>query len=450
MNEWQDAEQRIERAQQYCEARRWHEALEEIDEALQINPHHKSWWNTKAYVLDQLERYEEAIEAYEEALRLGGHDRDLVATLAYDCVKVGDFGRAIEIFEDLTRQHPDYEPAFCNLISLYGQLGDHDRAEQMFYLAQHIEEECPHCFWHLGCSLWSRDEIRRAVYCWQRVIEIDPTYRGVRRRIGDAYARLGDIEIAREYYLAEYREQPGDVGLLLDLGELLLANGRVNEASQKFRQAIELDIHNAEAYVLLGDCLIQSNDDDAAQNAYETAIMIDDRVPGIHYKLGHKLMEVGRYAEARKVFDDGLDQEPNDLAALMAAGNCALEIGDPDSAEAYFSRLIELDGRLPGAYHNLGVCHFLRSEYEQGIQQCEAAIELKADYGLARQKLVLANIQLGRWAEARRVLDESLALDPENSAYNQLRSRLRHRRLAAMARTVFQTLTGRRERSTVS
>ena len=70
MNDWVDAEERIERAQRYCESKRWAEALEEVEKALEIHPHNASWWNSKAFLLDQLGRYAEAIDAYRSCLEL--------------------------------------------------------------------------------------------------------------------------------------------------------------------------------------------------------------------------------------------------------------------------------------------------------------------------------------------------------------------------------------------
>ena len=53
MNDWFEAEQRVERAQQLAESRRWTEALAELDAALEINPSNGVWLAHRGYVLDQ-------------------------------------------------------------------------------------------------------------------------------------------------------------------------------------------------------------------------------------------------------------------------------------------------------------------------------------------------------------------------------------------------------------
>lgn len=51
---------------------------------------------------------------------------------------------------------PEFEPSYCNRIITYAEMGQHDMAEQMFYLAQQIDEECPLCYYNIGNSLASR------------------------------------------------------------------------------------------------------------------------------------------------------------------------------------------------------------------------------------------------------------------------------------------------------
>jgi len=59
MNEWNDAELRVEKAQELFEQHRWLEALDELQAAIAINPYNGSWFFNTGLTLDELERYEE-------------------------------------------------------------------------------------------------------------------------------------------------------------------------------------------------------------------------------------------------------------------------------------------------------------------------------------------------------------------------------------------------------
>lgn len=440
MSDWVDAEHRIERAQELCESKCWEEALSEIDQALSIHPTNSSWWCSRGFLLDQLGRHDEAIESYESALELNPNDLDIMMALGLNYALIGALVKAIEVFERLANLYPDCEPAFCHRIKIYADLGEHELAEEMFYLAQQLDEFCPHCFWHLGESLYACLEIQRAVYCWQQVLELDPLYRGARHRIADAYKRVGEFDKAEEYYLAEFRQDPSRTDLLLDLAEMLLQNGRSAEAIDRCRHAIDFDPLDVRAFVLLGDAYRDAGDESLALQAYESATGLDETLPGVQHKLGTVFMKLGYFPEARKALQAELGLQPSEPSTLMHAGNCALELGRPDEAAEYFERLVQVDDAVPGAHHNLAVCHFMRNRFEEGIRQCELALSLKDDYSLARHKLVLANMHLGRWSQAKRLLAEALTLDPENEALRKLQKRLPYRRLASWARQLTGTL----------
>src|SRR4051794_17486810 len=70
MNDWDDAERRVEKAQELFEQRRWQEALEELRAATSINPYNGSWFFNIGLTLDELDRYEEALDAYRQALEI--------------------------------------------------------------------------------------------------------------------------------------------------------------------------------------------------------------------------------------------------------------------------------------------------------------------------------------------------------------------------------------------
>src|SRR4029453_8707766 len=74
MNDWEDAERRVEKAQELFEQRRWPEALEELRAATSINPYNASWFFNIGLTLDEMERFEEAIEAYQQALEIDPED----------------------------------------------------------------------------------------------------------------------------------------------------------------------------------------------------------------------------------------------------------------------------------------------------------------------------------------------------------------------------------------
>ena len=65
--------------------------------------------------------------------------------------------------------------------------------------------------------------------------------------IARAFWQKGDLERARLHYQKEWRLSPRNVDALLEMGRLLVQIGRVAEAGERLRRAIELAIAEAAA-----------------------------------------------------------------------------------------------------------------------------------------------------------------------------------------------------------
>src|ERR1019366_103170 len=101
MNDWNDAEQRVEKAQELFEQHRWQEALEELQAATAINPYNGSWFFNIGLTLDEMDRYEEAIHAYRRALQIDTDDLQAMNHLGVDLYRIGQHDKAIETFNKI-------------------------------------------------------------------------------------------------------------------------------------------------------------------------------------------------------------------------------------------------------------------------------------------------------------------------------------------------------------
>jgi tetratricopeptide (TPR) repeat protein len=434
MSDWLEAEQRVERAQQLFESQRWAEALAELEVALSINPHNASWQAQCGFLLDELDRPDEAVGAYQRALELEPGDSEVAIALGTALTRLERHAEALVVFEELSRRYPALEAGYCHRVGIYAELGRHDQAEQMFYLAQQLDETCPHCFFHMGKSLAARGRTERAIYCWQRVLELEPGYAGVKRRIGQAYRAQGKLDRAREFYLAELRDDPGDTELLYELADLALAQGQVASAAAKFALILEVDPEYIEAQFALGKIWLRKSCPGEALKCFEAIVLArggEVDLPGFDAKLGEALFRLGRYPEACQSVQVGIEKDPRNLQLLALMGDILLAWERPLKAADCFRRVLALDPSNPCAHNNLGVCLLQAGRYNAGLEHYLEAIRLKPDYLSAMHNAVLAHLRLAQWRPARSLLARARRLSPDNTALQRLsrriwRFRLRH------------------------
>lgn len=422
MNDWLDAETRAERALQLSESQKWREALNELEAALAINPHDSFWHAQRGQILDQLDQFAEAVEAYRQSLDLEPDNLEINTALGIDLIRIGQYEQAVHHFERLSKSYPDYEPAYCHRIAAYTRMGQHDRAENMFYLAQQLNENCPSCFHHIAESLACRGFYAKALYCWQRTLEIEPDFPCVRQRIAEIHRQEHNYEKAREFLLAALRRDPGNTDILAELGDLLIEVGDFEGAEAEFRQVLALNPTAVRAHVVLGLMASRKDDPDTAIRYFRTALALDQHFPGLRAQIGEAELRRGNHREALHHLSLALEDDGNDRLALMAMGNCLLEIFRPTEAQTYYERLIELEpiSAGAGAHHNLAVCRFLQNDLEGGIRHCLTALEIEPENIMAIHKLTLAYLHLGRWGQAREIIRRGLRIDPNHLGLNKL------------------------------
>ncbi|MBI3835905.1 MAG: tetratricopeptide repeat protein [Planctomycetes bacterium] len=437
MSDWLDAEKRVERAQQLSESQRWAEALAELDAAVAINPENALWHAQRGFLLEELNRPVEATGAYERSLEIEPGDRDVAMALGAALARQGRHANALTVFENIARQHSDFEPAYCHRIFVYAQLGRHDQAEEMFYRAQEIDEDCPHCFYYMGESLSMRSLTDRALFCWQKVLDLDPEYVGVNHHIAEAMRIKGDLQSAREYLLRELRNDPGNTDLLLDLADLALQSGDKDGAVTKLEQVIELEPRHAEAYYQLACIQLEQERVAKALTSFEVALSLADgrtEFPNFDARYGETLLRSGKPEDAKARLERALRRDANDHRAMFLLAECLLSLKKPEEAANCCRRALALDDRNGCLHHQLSICLLHMKKYEGSLEHALRAVELDPALTDALFHSAIAAVRLRRWGFAKTQLRTLLQAEPNHQPALSLLKGLWRIRFAAMFR----------------
>ena len=425
MNDWVDAESRAERAYDLYEQGKWTEAAVELKAALDINPYNAAWHFNLALTLESLEQYDAACLSYERALDLEGNDVETLNCLGVNLTRIGRYEEAIEKFDKAQKHDPNYEPAYCNRIVTYTEMGDHDSAELMFYLAREIREECPLCYYNMGNSFFARQQNKKAISCWQESVRIDPTHRHGHARIAEALWMDGDLEGAGHHYQSELVLVDGDdVDVMLDYGDLLTEMGEYERALEQFEKALALEPDSAEAHFLLGELAAKQQKYTEAEFRFRQAIELDPKYPGAHTKLARILLRRDTTDAAVTHLLAELDNCAGDAELLSELGELLIEAGQLSQANIAFKRLVSLQPDDSKAQHNLAVSFFMLDKMDEGINHCRKAIKIKPDYSLALYNMALAFLQKGLLPRARRYASQALMAAPSDEEVRDLSRQL--------------------------
>lgn len=134
-----------------------------------------------------------------------------------------------------------------------------------------------------------------------------------------AQARVeGDLELAIDYIHEFHLACGPNADSCFELGNLLFEVGRFQSASERFRQAVELDRDCCEAWNQLGNAEIKLNRLQAAYAAFVRAIEIDSTMPEALFNAGVAAEQIGLTFEAIRHYQDLLAIDPWTLRASKA------------------------------------------------------------------------------------------------------------------------------------
>jgi tetratricopeptide (TPR) repeat protein len=376
LNDWEQAEKKAIEAQELYENGEMLDALDKLDEAVAMNPNCSSWHFNRGLTLDALGKYEEAIACYQSAMELSPDDVEAMNCLAVDYTRTVQYDQAIELFEKITTIDPAFEPAYCNRIITYTEMEQHDLAEQMFYLAQQINPECPICFYNIGNSLFTQGKYGRAIWCWEKTATLESTHPQINYRIAQACWADKQYDKAKEYFLKELREQPGNIETLLDYGIFLLEINQVKRAEEKFQWVLELRPDFAPATFYLGEIRRTEGQTEEAIRYYRKAIQLDDTCPGAHYRLAQLLMYLGKTEEIYDLLEAELKLDCEDNQVLLSIGRMLLQIEKFETATHCFLRILDSNPNEGRAYFGMSAVLMHKKDIAGCLQFLEHSISL--------------------------------------------------------------------------
>jgi tetratricopeptide (TPR) repeat protein len=424
MNDWMDAEARVDRAHKLYQKGRWVEAAAELRAAISTNPYNAPWHFNLGLTLEAMEDYTGAVDAFQAARDLEPDDVESLNACGVNLTRLGRYAESLACFEKIVNIDPNYEPAYCNRIITYTEFGQHDDAELMFYLARQIKDECPLCYFHIGMSFYNRKLYDRAIDCWNQTLRLAPDNPQTHARLGDAYWAKNDLTQAAFHYRQELDVTGPEPDALLDLGEVLLEMDQLDEAERCFRRALKASPQHAAGYFCLGELAEKRNDLRSAELCFRRVLSLDRNYPGVHARLGRVLLRTNRRQEAGKHILAELKRSGDDPHSLQELGELLIEARLTDRAHSVLSRLVELSPADAHAQHNLAVSCFMMDRLDEGITHCRKALKLNPEYPLALYNMALAYLHKGQTAKARRYTARAMTLAPNDENILRLSRRL--------------------------
>jgi tetratricopeptide (TPR) repeat protein len=240
-----------------------------------------------------------------------------------------------------------------------------------------------------------------------------PGWEGMVRSSIEAYMK-GDLEAAFES-IKGVPDTISEPRFFVYRASLLLAVGRVDEASKDIERALSLNPNYSDAFALQSIIAVVQNEKEKALDIARKAVEAGPKSASALIALSYAQQSNFDLEGALESLKQAVQVNPNNALAWARLSELYLSFARLDEALEAAQRAVALDPNLARTQIVLGFAYLTQVNITESKRAFERAIEFdQADY-LARLGLGLAIIRQGNLQEGRREIEIAASLDANNS-----------------------------------
>ena len=358
------------------------------------------------------------------------------------------FQRALDI-------SPKNQTALMFLGETQLALNRNQEAEQTFRRLTSLDEKDSRQVY--GLFLFQQGRRQEAVLELERLAKEDPKDRGARTRLVAAYQAVNRLPDARKVLDAALAKNPKDLDALVQRSELLILDGKYNQAELDLNQVLRLNPGSAEVHYIFAKLHQARRADLSYRQELTEALRIQPFALGVRLELAQSLLSANAARPALQLLDEAPESQRRSLD-LLAERNWALwgvgdlpamrkgiDLGlgqqrspefltqegywkgrtrDLSGAVAAFEAALKLDPGRVKALDGLTQAYFAQNKRPEGLQKAKAYAALSLKSAAVQQfvgKLLMAN---GDRTGARTALNAAKAAAPQSHEADLLLAQL--------------------------
>lgn len=226
----------------------------------------------------------------------------------------------------------------------------------------------------------------------------------------DHYQKNGNKQLASLHYQKALAKRPESMAAAIGLSNILILEGKLDDAFQLLQDALENDENNVAALTLMGN--IARNRGDLGRSleylnkAYQQAPNNPEVLTELAITNDHMGQERLTYAEP--LYKKVVSLKPHSSAAYNNLGFNYLLQGRHQDAAKSFNRALSLDPGNKRAKNNLGAAYLLNNQSDEALKLFQDTVGQAAAYN----NLGYILMTRGDWKQAEKAFKKALQLNP--------------------------------------
>lgn len=359
----------------------------------------------------------------------------------------GARAEATAILKEITRQAPDYLPAWGALakiaykekrydeslafleyifnrdpLNLEGLLfrsdvllakGDVKLALEGLDRLEETYSHAPAVKYQLARAYLQNDDPTQAVVALNQALVLNPDYVDAMLLLGEANVRAGDAHSAIASMQSLLQKHPNLIQAQVVLAAAYRSLGRLDDAAATFREQIKVSPQSAQAYVGLGLILREQGRITEAQKAFEKAQELDPENPAPVQQLVELDILSKDFTSAFLRVQRQYKRSPDSADADFLQAKIYVAQGECDRAEAALLKTLELDPNYSRAYDPLIYTYIAANKLTDAVEHLNRLLSKQPDDVRLLMLSGLIYEKMNQFSHARDTYEKLLSVRPD-------------------------------------
>jgi Flp pilus assembly protein TadD len=346
-----------------------------LRKAIEKDPNNFQAWFDLGFVLNRRGKSDESIAAYRKSVAAKGDVFESNLNLGLMLVRANrpdaeQFLRAATTLKPTAHVEEGQARAWLALAHLVENKKP-EEALQAYRKASELTPKDAEPHLSAGLLLERQKEFPGAEEEYKQVLALDPKSSDAAIGLTNLYMKSGRLGEAEPLLRRLAGERPDDAGLHLQLGRVLMAENKNDDAIVEMQMALKLAPNDSEAAREIADLYASGGKNDLAETAYRTLIVAHPNEAALHRGLGQALLRQKKFPEALQEFGKTVQLKQDWPEAYVDLGFAASENKNYELTVRALNARAKFSAPMPVE------CYFFRASAYDHLHDYKAA---SADY----------------------------------------------------------------------
>ena len=385
----------LESGNRYRDKGKLREAAIQYANAIQVDPRFAEAHYQLGETYLKLKDYNRAFTELSRATDLAPDNYQAHLDLASLLIASRDFKQAQPHLETLREQQPNSPETHMAWANFYASQDNLGLALQETQKAIAADPSRPDSYMSLALLQLRAKQPDQAEINFKKAAEIGPKVMTVQMALGSFYQSRNRMAEAEQQFKHAIDIDPHDPAPRALYVRMLMAEGKKTEAEAFLQQAKRDLPDNSEGYRMLGDFYFANGDLDKATDEYASLYKDHSKDVQVAKNYVQLLILKDRLAEATKINDALIKDNPHDADMLVYRGQVKLRQGDAASAVDSLQQALKNDSGNAVAHYQLGLAYDMQHNENQAESEWREAVSLRPDLTDAQRALAAMAIRHG-------------------------------------------------------